>query len=329
MAKNKETSQKAFTGLVTKSTGSWYTVKAAGQEFQCRIRGKLRLKGVKSTNPVAVGDRVKITPLEKETGQALITALEERQNYIIRKSVNLSKQTQIIAANVDCAMLIATLGYPQTHQRFIDRFTVTAEAYSVPVTLVFNKIDLYTPQQFEDLEFLTLMYLDAGYQVLHTSATKEQGLEDLHQTLIGKTTLLSGHSGVGKSTLINKVEPGLNLKTQAISESHAQGQHTTTFAEMFDLQAGGKIIDTPGIKGFGLVDMAPEELGDYFPEILRLKDQCKFNNCLHLHEPGCAIKAAVEAGELAYLRYESYLSFVEGTEDDEHFRKDIYAEWEL
>jgi len=264
--------------------------------------------------------------LPNEPGQAVIMGLKPRRNYIIRKSVNLSKQTQIIAANIDLAVLIATLEFPKTHQRFIDRFTVSAEAYGIPVAVVFNKTDLYTPEMLEELTYLGYVYADAGYKVLHTSAQSGDGLDDFKALLSNKTTLLSGHSGVGKSTLVNKIEPNLNLRTKAISESHLQGQHTTTFAEMFSLSFGGKIIDTPGIKGFGLVEMEPEEIGDYFPEIFKLKGSCKFNNCLHLHEPGCAVKAAAEAGELAYPRFESYQSFVQNDEDEEHFRKDIYAE---
>lgn len=313
-------------GTVKKSTGSWYEVSTDLGLYKCRIRGKLRLKGIKSTNPIAAGDWVRIETQDDEEGQAVIVDLLERRNYIIRKSVNLSKQTQIIAANLDQAVLIVTLSQPKTYQRFIDRFAVTAEAYQVPFVLVFNKIDLYDGALSEEMEFLELMYKDAGYRVHRTSASEKVGLREFKSLLQNKTTLLSGHSGVGKSTLINKIEPGLNLRTSQISESHLQGQHTTTFAEMFEMSFGGKIIDTPGIKGFGLVDMEKEEIGDYFPEIFRLKGECKFNNCLHLHEPGCAVKEAVEEGHLAYPRYESYLSFVEGTDDEETFRKDIHAE---
>jgi ribosome biogenesis GTPase len=326
LAKKKQEKAKGQLGLVTKSTGSWYLVQSQGERYQCRIRGKLRLKGLKSTNPVAVGDWVFIELMPNEPGKAVITGLKERQNYIIRKSVNLSKQTQIIAANIDLAILIATLEFPKTHQRFIDRFTVSAQAYGIPVVVVFNKIDLYTPEMMAELEFLEFMYADAGYKVLQTSAQNGTGLAEFKDLLSNKTTLLSGHSGVGKSSLVNKLEPNLNLRTKAISESHLQGQHTTTFAEMFELSFGGKIIDTPGIKGLGLVDMEPEEIGDYFPEIVKLKGGCKFNNCLHLHEPGCAVKAAVENAQFAYPRFESYQSFVQGTDDEEHFRKDIYAE---
>lgn len=312
-------------GTVTKSTGSWYQIrKDDGTLVQCRIVGKLRLRGIKSTNPVAVGDRV---DFEMEAGEAtgVIKEIRDRKNYIIRKSVNLSKQTQIIASNLDQAVLIVTLDFPKTFPRFIDRFLVTAEAYNIPGVVVFNKIDLYDDTLLDELEFYTYVYEDAGYEVLHTSVPGTLGLDDLKTLLQDKTSLLSGHSGVGKSTLINTIEPGLDLKTSMISQSHQQGQHTTTFAEMFELAFGGFIIDTPGIKGFGLVDMQKEEIGDYFPEIFALKQGCKFNNCLHLEEPGCAIKIAVEAGKLAYTRYESYINFVQGTDEDEHFRKDIYA----
>src|SRR5690606_24616380 len=236
-----------------------------------------------------------------------------------------AKQTQIIASNLDQAVLIVTLDFPKTYPRFIDRFLVTAEAYSIPAVVVFNKVDLYSDADLDELEFYTLAYEDAGYTVLHTSVPGELGLDELRDVLKDKTSLLSGHSGVGKSTLVNTLEPGLDLKTKAISQSHHQGQHTTTFAEMFQLSFGGNIIDTPGIRGFGLVDMEKEEIGDYFPEIFRIKDQCKFNNCLHLEEPGCAVKVALENGELAYTRYDSYVNFVNGTDEDENYRKDIYA----
>ncbi|WP_417589309.1 ribosome small subunit-dependent GTPase A [Owenweeksia hongkongensis] len=312
-------------GTVTKSTGSWYQVKTdAGEVIQCRIVGKLRLRGIKSTNPVAVGDVVEFK-MEEGEETAVISDILPRKNYIIRKSVNLAKQTQIIAANLDQAVLIVTLDFPKTYPRFIDRFLVTAEAYSIPAVVVFNKVDLYSDADLDELEFYTLAYEDAGYTVLHSSVPGELGLEELKELLQNKTSLLSGHSGVGKSTLVNTVEPGLDLKTKAISSSHHQGQHTTTFAEMFELSFGGNIIDTPGIRGFGLVDMEKEEIGDYFPEIFRIKGQCKFNNCIHIEEPGCAIKAALEEGELAYTRYDSYVNFVNGTDEDENYRKDIYA----
>lgn len=303
----------------------WYKVQTEEGILECRVRGKLRLKGIKSTNPVAVGDRVLVDTDNTEEGQAAITALLDRKNHIIRKSVNLSKQTQILAANVDQALLIATLSQPQTHLRFIDRFAISAEAYDIPFILVFNKLDLYDEALMDELEFLRLVYQQAGYKVLEVSAKDGNGMEALKSVLKGKVSLLSGHSGVGKSTLANKIDPKLQLKTNVISDSHEQGQHTTTFAEMHPLPEGGYLIDSPGIRGFGLVDMQPTEIGDYFPEIFALKGDCKFNNCLHQHEPGCAVKAAVEANRLAFTRYESYLNFIEG-DDDEHFRKDIYAQ---
>lgn len=255
----------------------------------------------------------------------MITHIETRKNYIVRKSVNLSKRTHIIAANVDLAVLIVTLDFPKTFPRFIDRFLVTAEAYDVPAAVVFNKVDLYDDAVMADLAFYTVVYQQAGYQVLHTSVEEELGLEDFKSLLHNKTSLLSGHSGVGKSSLINTIEPGLDLKTKRISQSHEQGQHTTTFAEMFSLSFGGEIIDTPGIKGFGLFDMAPQEIGDYFPEIFALKEQCKYHNCLHVEEPGCAVKAAAENNELAYTRYESYLSFIANDEQEDNYRQDIHA----
>lgn len=302
-------------GRVFKSTGSRYEVQLEDDsKINCRIKGKLRLAGIKSTSPVAVGDYVDVEV--QPDGEGLITAIEERHNHIVRRSVNLSKQTQVIAANLDQAILVVTLAYPVTYPRFIDRFLVTAEAYDIPAIVVFNKVDLYDEATLEDLAFYTQVYLDIGYQVLHTSATGNLGLDDFKALLAGKTSLISGHSGVGKSTLINCVEPGLDLRTARISDTHRQGQHTTTFAEMFSLSFGGAIIDTPGIRGFGLVDMSREEIGDYFPEIFRLKEQCRFNNCMHLEEPGCAVKEALDNHKLAFTRYESYLSFVSGDEDE-------------
>ncbi len=306
-------------GRVFKSTGSWYHIQTdSGEKLMCRIKGKLRLAGSKSTNPVAVGDYVEIDRHQEEEG--LITGVEDRTNYIIRKSVNLSKQTQVIAANLDQAILVVTLAYPVTYPRFIDRFLVTAEAYDIPAVVVFNKVDLYDEQALADLAFFTQVYLDAGYQVLHTSAKENIGLEDFKDLLCDKTSLLSGHSGVGKSTLINMIEPELKLKTNEISETHQQGQHTTTFAEMFELKMGGFIVDTPGIRGFGLVDMSKEELGDYFPEIFRLKQNCRFSNCKHLEEPGCAVKQALESHQIPFTRYESYLSFLKGDDENEPYR---------
>ena len=312
-------------GTVVKSTGSWYQVrKEDGALVDCRIEGKFRIRGIKTTNPVAVGDVVEFGPDEEDRG--VIKKIRDRRNYIIRKSVNLSKQYQIIATNLDQAVLMVTLDFPKTYPKFIDRFLVTAEAYDVPAVVIFNKVDLYRQEHMEQLEFLTYAYLDAGYKVLHSSVKDHLGLEDVKEQLRDKTSLLSGHSGVGKSSLINAIDPKLDLSTQPISDTHNHGLHTTTFAEMFPLAFGGQIIDTPGIKGFGLVDMEKTEIGDYFPEILALKEGCKFNDCLHLHEPGCAVRLAAENGDLAISRYESYLNFVTNLDEDDTYRKDIHAQ---
>ncbi len=311
-------------GTVLKSTGSWYHVLLDdGSKLDCRLQGKFRIKGIKNTNPIAVGDHVEVMPDEDEKG--IITKLFDRKNYIIRKSVNLSKRTHIIAANIDQAILVVSLTAPKTLPGFIDRFLATAEAYSIPAIVVFNKIDLYDEEELDELEYLDTVYHHAGYETLMTSATENTNTDIFHDLLQNKVSLLSGNSGVGKSTLVNAVEPTLNLRTQEVSESHQQGMHTTTFAEMFPLSFGGFIIDTPGIKGFGLVDMEKEEIGDYFPEMLRLKNQCRFNNCLHVNEPGCAVLQALENHEIAPTRYRSYLNMLNGTEDDNPYRKDDYA----
>ncbi len=309
-------------GRVIKSTGSWYTVLNKNNEtVQCRMAGKFRLKGIKSTNPIAVGDFVEYRLENDQRG--VISKIENRKNYIIRKSVNLSKQVQIIASNIDQAMLVVSLKAPSTPLGFIDRFLVTAEAYSIPTILVFNKIDLLDDKK--ELDEIEAVYRDIGYTTLRTSAVTSQNIDVLKNLLKNKSTLLSGHSGVGKSTLINLVEDGLNLRTQEVSESHNKGQHTTTFAEMFPLKNGGFIIDTPGIKGFGLVDMKPEELQDYFPEIFALRGGCKFYNCMHQNEPGCAVKEALENDKLAPSRYNNYINLILGNEDDSPYRKDIYV----
>lgn len=312
-------------GTVLKSTGSWYSVMLEnGTVLQCRLKGKFRTHGIKSTNPIAVGDHV-IVEDEGAEGQGVITVLVDRKNYIIRKSVNLSKRTHIIAANMDQAVLIVSLASPKTLPGFIDRFLVTAEAYSIPAVIVFNKVDLYGEDALADLEYFELVYQQAGYKTLVTSATKRENTDAFKELLRGKVSLLSGNSGVGKSTLVNAVEPSLSLKTQEISDTHQQGMHTTTFAEMFPLHFGGFVIDSPGIRGFGLVDMEKAEIGDYFPEILRLKSACRFHNCLHVNEPGCAVLKALENHEIAPTRYRSYLNSINGTEDDDTYRKDIYA----
>jgi len=310
-------------GIVTKSTGSWYTVYIEnGKRIDCRLKGKFRMKGIKSTNPVAVGDHINFEYEEgKETG--VINKIFERKNYIIRKSVNLSKQTHIIASNIDIAFLVVTIDNPSTSPGFIDRFLATAEAYSIPVIILFNKIDIYSDDQLEKLALLEAIYTEIGYHCIAISATKNIDIDKVKVLMKDKTTMFSGHSGVGKSTLINAIEPTFNLKTAEISKQHKQGLHTTTFAEMFELSFGGFIIDTPGIKGFGVVDFEPQEISHYFSEIFKLSSKCKYNNCMHINEPNCAIKEAVEEGIIAYSRYNSYLQIVEG--DEEHYRTDIYG----
>ncbi|MBB6682157.1 ribosome small subunit-dependent GTPase A [Aequorivita sp. 609] len=311
-------------GIVYKSTGSWYSVKAEdGTFYDCRIKGKFRIGGIKSTNPVAVGDHVLFDVDNKgDETVGVIKHIEERENYIIRKSVNLSKQTHIIASNIDVAFLLITLNNPPTFTTFIDRFLVTAEAYHINAVLLFNKVDTYNEDELLEIKYLAAVYRNIGYECIGISATTGKNIDKVKAIMKDKVTMFSGHSGVGKSTLVNAIEPGLDLKTSKISEQHLQGQHTTTFAEMFDLSFGGQIIDTPGIKGFGVVEIDKEELGDYFPEFFELKEHCKFNNCLHLEEPHCAVKEALETEEIAWSRYKSYLQILEG--EEEHFRKDIY-----
>lgn len=311
-----------MTGLVYKSTGSWYTVKTnLGATYQCRIKGKFRLKGIKSTNPIAVGDIVDFeleTSNDDDTG--VIHNIHERTNYIVRKSVNLSKQTHIIASNVDQVFLLITIDNPPTFTSFIDRFLVTAEAYHVKTVLLFNKVDTYNEDTLDEVRYLAHVYRKIGYECIGISAETGKNIDKVKALMIDKVSMFAGHSGVGKSTLVNAIEPGLDLKTKAISSQHSQGQHTTTFAEMFDLSFNAKIIDTPGIKGFGIVDMDKEEVADYFPEFFELKQDCKFNNCLHVEEPKCAVKDALENDEISYSRYRSYLKILEG--EDEHYRTD-------
>lgn len=307
-------------GVVVKSTGSWYSVLTNdGVQLDCRIRGKFRIQGLKSTNPVAVGDRVL---LDLNGEDYLISKILERKNYIIRKSVNLSKQVHIIAANIDQAFLIVTLASPTTSVGFIDRFLVTAEAYQIPTVLVFNKVDLYDEFDREYHDEIVQMYTNSGYECIETSALDQMNIDLLTTKMTAKVTLLSGHSGVGKSTLVNVIDPVLDLVTQQVSEAHNKGMHTTTFAEMYPLHFGGFIIDTPGIKGFGLVDVSEFELADYFPEILRLKGQCKFHNCKHVNEPKCAVKEAVALDEIHPVRYDSYLSILE--DDGNQYREFKY-----
>ena len=317
-------------GLVIKNTGSWYTVKTDdGSTIESKIKGNFRLKGIRSTNPVAVGDHVEI--VTNQEGTAFITAIDDRRNYIIRKSQNLSKQSHILAANVDQAFLVVTVNYPQTSTTFIDRFLASAEAYRVPVVLIFNKTDRLDADELRYQQMMVQLYETIGYTCKQISAAKGEGVEELRPLLEGKMTLLSGNSGVGKSTLINRLVPDANLRTAEISSSHNLGQHTTTFSEMIPLgtvpelastvpePVEGWLIDTPGIKGFGTFDMAPEELTSYFPEIFRFSKDCRFSNCTHTHEPGCAVLKALEDHYIAQSRYQSYLSMMED-KDEEKYR---------
>jgi ribosome biogenesis GTPase len=315
-----------MTGLVYKSTGSWYTVKSdEGNFIECRIKGKFRIKGIKSTNPIAVGDLV---DYEIDETSDVITGtifnIHERKNYIVRKSVNLSHQMHIIASNIDRVFLLITVNNPPTTFNFIDRFLVTAEAYGIETVLVFNKIDTLDEITLDEQLYMQHVYEQIGYTCLRVSATEVKGIDKLKELMLEKVSMFSGHSGVGKSTLVNAMEPSLHLKTKTISEASKQGQHTTTFAEMYDLSFEARIIDTPGIKGFGVVDMDTTEISGYFPEFFKLKEQCKFNNCLHKEEPKCAVKEALERDEIAWSRYNSYLKILEG--DDENYRTDTYDE---
>lgn len=306
-------------GLIIRHTGSHYVVRndADGQHFDCTVRGKLRLKDFKTTNPIAVGDKVVFE--ETNPNEGVITEILPRRNYIIRKSSNLSRQAHVLAANVDMAFLVITLHHPRTSYEFIDRFLVTAEAYKIPVTIVINKIDLYTNEDMkEELAYFRYVYnKTAGYPIIEISALDGTGVDIIHNLINGKVCLFSGNSGVGKSTLLNAIDPTLNLKTGAISEAHNKGTHTTTFYEMFET-AGGFIIDSPGIKGFGLIDIDKSELSHFFPEIFRESANCRFNMCTHTHEPDCAVKQAVEDGIISESRYISYLKIMEGDEEEKY-----------
>ena len=304
-------------GLVIKNTGSWYTVKTdEGAIIESKIKGNFRLKGIRSTNPVAVGDRVEL--ILNQEGTAFISAIEDRRNYIIRKSSNLSKQSHILAANIDQALLLVTVNRPQTSTTFIDRFLASAEAYRIPVVLLFNKIDLLNASERRYQELLSRLYTTIGYRCLALSAQTGEGIEALRELLMGQISLLSGNSGVGKSTLINRLLPDAHLRTAEISDAHNAGMHTTTFSEMLPLPEGGYVIDTPGIKGFGTFDIEREELGSYFKEIFRLSKDCRFNNCTHTHEPGCAVLQALQNHFVAESRYQSYLNMLEDKDESKY-----------
>ena len=304
-------------GTVIKNTGFWYTVLTDdGREVDSKVKGKFRLKGIRSTNPVAVGDGVEICV--NAEGQALITAIDDRRNYIVRRSTNLSKQSHIIAANVDQAFLVVTVAHPETATTFIDRFLASAEAYSVPVVLVFNKTDLLSDEERRYQELMVRLYETVGYECRQVSAATGEGTDDLRNLLGDRVTLLSGNSGVGKSTLLNLLIPGAGARVADISDAHDTGMHTTTFSEMMPLPGGGWIIDTPGIKGFGSFDMEPEEIGSYFKEIFKFSKDCRFNNCTHTHEPGCAVRKAVEDHYIAESRYRSYLSMLQDKDENKY-----------
>ncbi len=310
-------------GLVIKSTGSWFSVKTEnGEIVNCRIKGKFRLKEIKTTSPVTVGDFVMIEMQEDDNG--LIIEIEDRKNYIIRKSVNLSKRAHIIASNIDLAFLVVTINHPKTYANFIDRFLVSAEAYHIPTTIIFNKIDLLTEEELLELEEYIRIYSAIGYTCIKTSVEENINIDKVMEEMKGKTSVFSGNSGVGKSSLINLIDSDMNIKTDDISDSHNQGKHTTTFAEMHELKFGGYIIDTPGIKGLGIVDIEKEVIHHYFPEMRAIMNNCKFNNCVHVNEPKCAVKDAVENGEISESRYQNYLNLYYG-DDESGWRESMYA----
>jgi ribosome biogenesis GTPase len=300
-------------GLITKSTGSWYQVRSGDETIDCRIKGKFRIMGITTTNPLAVGDVVDFD-MEPEQGTGVITNLHQRKNYIIRKAINLSKQAQIIAANLDRALLVVTLASPRTSLGFIDRFLVTAEAYDIPACLIFNKLDLFSEEGLEILDEYKAIYENIGYPCYSVSALEGTNIDEVKSLLKDKVTLISGHSGVGKSSLINRLLPDLDLRTHMVSEWSDKGMHTTTFAEMFELPQGGYIIDTPGIRELGVIDIEKEVLSHFFPEMRERMNQCRFNNCRHINEPGCAVLDALEEGEISPSRYNSYLSIYNGND---------------
>ena len=304
-------------GLVIKNTGSWYSIHTDDNRFvECKVKGSFRLKGIRSTSPVVIGDRVEIE--ENNEGTALITRINERRNYMIRRASNLSKQSHILAANIDLTALVITINYPRTTTVFIDRFLATAEAYRITALLIFNKIDIYDSDDTEYLDALFRLYTTIGFSCMRLSAVNGEGIEDLHQALSGKITLLSGHSGVGKSTIINKLLPDVNLRTGNISDYHKKGMHTTTFSEMIPLPGGGYIIDTPGIKGFGTLEMEGAEVAHYFPEIFKASANCRFNNCTHTNEPGCAVIKALDEQYISESRYRSYLNILEDKDNNKY-----------
>lgn len=309
-------------GLVIRNTGSWYQVKTdQGDLIDCKIKGTFRIKGIRSTSPIVVGDRVEFETYEE--GTALITKIQERKNYIIRRAPNLSKESHILAANIDQVLLMVTVNYPETSTTFIDRFLASAEAYSVPVILLFNKTDTYNSEELEYMKQMIALYSYIGYQCQEISATQAMGVDLIKELITNKTTLVAGHSGVGKSTLVNVLIPKANIETQEISERYLTGVHTTTFSEMHELPQGGYIIDTPGIKGFGVFNMEASEIGHYFPEIFKKSKECKFHNCLHLEEPGCAVRKSVEEHLISESRYYSYLSML-GDSHEGKYRTSIY-----
>ena len=306
--------QQRIEGVVISSTGSWYRVATANGELDCRIRGRLRLKGIRSTNPVVVGDKVMVEPDDESSA---IVEILPRRNYIIRRASNLSKESHIIGANIDRALLIVTLHSPSTPVEFVDRFLVTCEAYNVPVTIVLGKADTLTGEHEAEAEEFTAIYQDAGYDLIRLSSTTGEGIAQIRELLKGHTTLIAGNSGVGKSTLVSTIDPELDIRTGEISESHHKGKHTTTFSTMYRIEEG-YIIDTPGIKGFGLIDIDSKELCRYFPEMMRLAPDCRFYNCTHTHEPDCAVQEGVKQGIVAWSRYESYLKILD---EDDKYRK--------
>lgn len=306
--------QQRIEGVVISSTGSWYRVSTKNGDIDCRIRGRLRLKGIRSTNPVVVGDRVVVEPDDESSA---IVEILPRRNYIIRRASNLSKESHIIGANIDRALLIVTLHSPSTPVEFVDRFLVTCEAYNVPVTIVLGKADTLVGEHEAEAEEFTAIYRDAGYDIVRLSSTMGEGIDEIRELLKGHTTLIAGNSGVGKSTLVSTIDPALDIRTGEISESHHKGKHTTTFSTMYRID-DGYIIDTPGIKGFGLIDIDSKELCRYFPEMMRLAPDCRFYNCTHTHEPGCAVQEGVKQGIVAWSRYESYLKILD---EDDKYRK--------